>query len=146
VSDVCRLVAKDSSRSNVLSTVFLKQTVSQFLQVISKGYACAQDANFKDRLRNLALVICDLMANEAFSPKYDEDEELLLLVRRVWFSLILFVLQKDGLWPDNWKSIIILLASKSPALLISKKAKSLDADLASCLEFQLSIPEEVPDF
>jgi len=83
------------------------------------------------------------MVNETFSPNYDDNEELLLLVRRVWFSLILFVLQKNGLWPDDWKSIINVFSKKSPALLISKKAKSLDADLASCLEFQISIPEEV---
>lgn len=108
-----------------------------------RGYAGAQDANFKERLKKLALVICDLMANETFEPKYDEDEELLLLVRRVWFSLILFVLHKDGLWPDSWKSIILDFANKSPALLISKKAKSLDADLASCLELQLPILDDV---
>ncbi len=121
----------------------MKQTISQFLKVVSRGYADAQYANFKDRLRKLALVICDLMVNETFSPNYDDNEELLLLVRRVWFSLILFVLQKNGLWPDDWKSIINVFSKKSPALLISKKAKSLDADLASCLEFQISIPEEV---
>lgn len=83
------------------------------------------------------------MGNESFDPKYDEDEELLLLVRRVWFSFIFFVLKKDGLWPDSWKSIILEFSKKSPALLISKKAKSLDADLASCLELQIDIPDEV---
>ena len=110
---------------------------------MSKGYFALQDPSFNDRLMKLTLIICDLMTNETFNPAYDEDEELLLLIRRVWFGFILFVLNKDGMWPENWKSIILVLAEKSPALLITKKAKSLDADLASCPELQILIPEEV---
>ena len=66
-----------------------------------------------------------------------------MYIRAVWFSLILFVMNSDGHWPEAWKPIIQLMAEKSPPLVLSKTAKSLDADLASSSVFQLAMPDSV---
>ena len=140
---VCRLIASDTNLPNSLSSKFLSQIVGQLLLILSRGSVRDEDVSFVDRAYNMALVIAEIMGNSNFHPSYDTDENYLFCLRKVWFGLILLILNKDGLWPSNWKSLILIISQKCPPLVISKKAKSLDVDLASCSLLQTSIPSDV---
>jgi hypothetical protein len=117
--------------------------IYKFLLKASKANLGVQDNDFRNELREIANVICTILGNKTYHPEVKDDDHLALYIQNFWFSLIMVVMNTDGLWPQSWRSVIQLLAEKSLPLVLPPSAKTVEAHLASCAAFQLSIPDSV---
>ena len=141
---VLNLVALDESRSFELSTILLTSVLYRFMQKAVKGTIGIQDNELKNELKEFAVVICSILKNPNYHPEEAKHEELIFIyLRNLWFSLVLFIMNSDGLWPESWSHFIQIISSKSPTLVMPSNCRSLEADLAACPILQLSLPSSL---
>jgi hypothetical protein len=106
-----------------------------------------QDGSVVEEVKDIASILkylCDQI-EEPFESQ-SMAEPLLLLFRDLWIIIVVLLTGKfNHTIPDEWFGILESVAGASPALLMTKGKRNLEADLLSN-SFISKVPESVSDF
>lgn len=81
------------------------------------------------KLGMLLPVISALLEHEDFNPHHLPTEETVSLFRNVWFHCILFGFVTESMWIREWHPAMLLIAKKTPVLVIESANNYLESDL-----------------
>ncbi|TPX38337.1 hypothetical protein SmJEL517_g00322 [Synchytrium microbalum] len=152
LEDSRKTVSKISRVSHTLARVtgrppeFAEMYLNCILTVFNDKAAAlqskpVQDTGLVQELRDLVSIlriICDQvdLKSEAINT-----EEVSELFRNFWFYLVVFVLNSNGSWPRDWFASLLVVATKTPPLLMRPRESNLLADLGSNSILRAKLPE-----
>ncbi|KAI9354335.1 hypothetical protein DFJ73DRAFT_827444 [Zopfochytrium polystomum] len=82
-----------------------------------------------DVLLQYAQILKHICDDEAFSIEGRND--IIHTLRNFWLVVTLYVYCPYGNWPETWLPSLLSIATKTPALLLPKEKRNLEADLVS---------------
>ncbi|KAI8063818.1 hypothetical protein BC940DRAFT_327279 [Gongronella butleri] len=82
------------------------------------------------RLGSLLGVLQALLMHDDFNPQDNPPSEMLVsLFRNVWFLCVMFGFVSDAMWLREWQEALLVLAQKTPVLLVETATDYLESDL-----------------
>jgi phosphatidylinositol 4-kinase len=81
------------------------------------------------KLGKLLPVIRALLEHDNFMPHLNPSEERVSLFRNTWFHCILFGFVTESIWVREWHDSMLLIAKKTPILVIESATNYLESDL-----------------
>ncbi|KAI9473756.1 MAG: hypothetical protein EXX96DRAFT_596776 [Benjaminiella poitrasii] len=80
-------------------------------------------------LGRLLPVIRALLEHKDFNPHLNPSEETMAHFRNTWFLCVLFGFVTESIWVREWYSSMLLIAKKTPVLVIESATNYLESDL-----------------
>ncbi|KAI8079556.1 uncharacterized protein B0P05DRAFT_541070 [Gilbertella persicaria] len=87
------------------------------------------EAPWASKLGKLLPVIHALLSHADFQPHLNPTEETVSLFRNTWFHCILFGFVTESIWLREWHEFMLVIASKTPVLVIESATNYLESDL-----------------
>lgn len=81
------------------------------------------------KLGKLLPVIRTLLEHEDFNPHLTPSEDTVSLFRNTWFHCTLFGYMTESIWIREWQDSLLLIAKKTPVLVIESATNYLESDL-----------------
>lgn len=81
------------------------------------------------KLGQLLPVIRTLLEHDNFNPHLNPSEDTVSLFRNTWFHCILFGYVTESIWIREWHDSMLLIAKKTPVLVIESATNYLESDL-----------------
>ncbi|CAO3618813.1 unnamed protein product [Mucor hiemalis] len=81
------------------------------------------------KLGKLLPVIRTLLEHDNFNPHLNPSEETVSLFRNTWFHCILYGFVTESIWVREWHDSMLLIAKKTPVLVIESATNYLESDL-----------------
>ncbi|KAI9489020.1 hypothetical protein BDB00DRAFT_771435 [Zychaea mexicana] len=85
--------------------------------------------SLKGRLGCLLTVLHALLEHSDFNPHRNSCEEMAVLFRNAWLQCVYFGFTSDAMWEREWHEYMMVIAKKSPALVIETATDHLESDL-----------------
>ncbi|KAL2917897.1 Phosphatidylinositol 4-kinase stt4 [Polyrhizophydium stewartii] len=145
ISKISHTLARMPGRPAALLEIYLEKLLALFVEkatVLQRQYA---DAAVIAELRDIMGIVKVICEQEDFHPQLSStsNSELVGHFRNAWFYLVLFVLSPAGTWPKDWQTIVKVVASKTPPLILDRQRRSLEADLGANSILQGTFPEPI---
>ncbi|KAI9260780.1 hypothetical protein BY458DRAFT_439897 [Sporodiniella umbellata] len=110
-----------------LLTLFV-ENANTIQRVIAKNKK-ESELPWLSKLGKLLPVISELLRHEDLNPHLTPSEEITTLYRNVWFHCVLFGFVTERVWIREWYDSMLLIAKKTPVLVIESATDYLESDL-----------------
>ncbi|KAI8370194.1 hypothetical protein BD560DRAFT_329659 [Blakeslea trispora] len=87
------------------------------------------DIPLASKLGKILPVIRALLEHSDFEPHLSPNEETVSLFRNTWFQCILFGFVTESIWIREWHDSMLIIAKKTPILVIESATNYLESDL-----------------
>ncbi|KAJ8322856.1 Phosphatidylinositol 4-kinase stt4 [Batrachochytrium dendrobatidis] len=145
ISKISHTLARMSGRAPALLEIYLEKLLVLFLEKAAGLQRNLPNSNVIAELRDIMSIVKMICEQESFHPQslLTTSQDILNHFRNVWLYLILFVLTPAGTWPKEWHSMLRVVASKTPPLILDKQCRSLEADLGANSIMQGVFPDTI---
>ncbi|RUP48544.1 hypothetical protein BC936DRAFT_144422, partial [Jimgerdemannia flammicorona] len=87
-------------------------------------------------------VLRALLSHRDFHPQLSPSEEAVSLFRNAWFHCILYGFVSESMWVREWHESIMVLAKKTPPLVLESATNYLDSDLEYNSVLRRGLPDQ----
>ncbi|OAJ42765.1 hypothetical protein BDEG_26179 [Batrachochytrium dendrobatidis JEL423] len=145
ISKISHTLARMPGRAPALLEIYLEKLLVLFLEKAAGLQRNLPNSNVIAELRDIMSIVKMICEQESFHPQslLTTSQDILNHFRNVWLYLILFVLTPAGTWPKEWHSMLRVVASKTPPLILDKQCRSLEADLGANSIMQGVFPDTI---
>ncbi|KAL0081209.1 hypothetical protein J3Q64DRAFT_1850940 [Phycomyces blakesleeanus] len=130
-----RELAKGMSSRSEFYFIYLNNLLNLFIdngntvqRIMSKNRG-AIEIPLTFRLGSLLPVLKTLLEHDDLNPHEKPSEETVALFRNLWFHCILFGFVSESMWVREWHESMLIIAKKTPVLVIESATSYLESDL-----------------
>lgn len=142
---ISRTLARVRGRPRAFRGIYLEKIIEILIEKVgAEVQGNLKDGSVLEEVKDVASILKYLC--DQFEDAFDSatmNESLLLLFRDLWIIIVVLLISKyDHTVPEEWYRILKSVADASPAILMTRDKRNLEADLMSN-SFMSKIPDPV---
>ncbi|KAJ3397366.1 phosphatidylinositol-4- kinase [Lobulomyces angularis] len=133
---ISRTLARVTGKPAAFRDLYLRKIIALLIDRAETSLK-QTDTSSLDEVKEVAYILkylCDQIATEMDPQKFTSslEDKYLVIFRNLWIYIIVTILPNlNGSWTKDWTHILSSVAAVTPALLLTKDKKQLEADLLS---------------